>query len=50
VKGIPTVMFGPGRRYFIGTKMPGDDAVSIADMWTAVQVIRGVIRTMCRAD
>jgi hypothetical protein len=33
-KGIPTVMFGPGRRRFTGTEMLGDDSVSIADMWT----------------
>lgn len=49
-KGIPTVMFGPGRRRFTGTEMLGDDFVSIADMWTAVQVIRSVIGSLCRAN
>jgi acetylornithine deacetylase len=48
-KGIPTVMFGPGRRHFTGTEMLGDDIVSIADMWTAVGVIRGAIESLCRA-
>ena len=48
-KGIPTVMFGPGRRHFTGTGMLGDDHVSIADMWTAVEVIRDAVRTLCRA-
>jgi len=50
IKGIPTVMFGPGRRHFTGTEMLGDDSVSIADMWTAVEVIRGAIGSLCRAD
>jgi acetylornithine deacetylase/succinyl-diaminopimelate desuccinylase-like protein len=48
-KGIPTVMFGPGRRRFAGTEMLGDDSVSIADMWTAVEVIRHAIGSLCRA-
>lgn len=50
LKGIPTVMFGPGRRRFTGTEMLGDDFVSIADMWTAVQVIRSVIGSLCRTN
>lgn len=49
-KGIPTVMFGPGRRHFTGTEMLGDDSVSIADMWTALEVIRSGIRSLCCAD
>jgi acetylornithine deacetylase/succinyl-diaminopimelate desuccinylase-like protein len=48
-KGIPTVMFGPGRRRFAGSEMLGDDSVSIADMWTAVEVLRGAIGSLCRA-
>lgn len=48
-KGIPTVMFGPGRRHFTGNEMLGDDSVSIADMWTAVEVIRDAIGSLCRA-
>jgi succinyl-diaminopimelate desuccinylase len=48
-KGIPTVMFGPGRRRFTGNEMLGDDSVSFADMWTAVQVIRGAIGSLCRS-
>ena len=48
-KGIPTVMFGPGCRRFTGNEMLGDDSVSIADMWTAVEVMRGVIGSLCRA-
>jgi hypothetical protein len=48
-KGIPTVMFGPGRRHFTGTEMLGDDQVSFADMWTAVEVIRDSIRSLCRS-
>ena len=47
-RGIPTVMFGPGHRRFTGTEMLGDDSVSIADMWTAVDVLRYGIRTLCR--
>lgn len=47
-KGIPTVMFGPGRRQFAGTGMLGDDSVSFADMWTAVDVIRYAIGSLCR--
>lgn len=47
-KDIPTVMFGPGRRRFTGNEMLGDDSVSIADMWTAVEVIRGAIGSLCR--
>jgi acetylornithine deacetylase len=48
-KGIPTVMFGPGRRHFTGTEMLGDDQVSFADMWTAVEVVRDSIRSLCRS-
>jgi succinyl-diaminopimelate desuccinylase len=47
-KGIPTVMFGPGRRRFAGAEMLGDDSVSIADMWTAVEVVRSAIGSLCR--
>lgn len=47
-KGIPTVMFGPGRRHFTGAEMLGEDSVSIADMWTAVEVLRGAIGSLCR--
>jgi acetylornithine deacetylase len=48
-KGIPTVMFGPGRRHFTGTEMLGDDHVLVADMWTAVEVIRDSIGSLCRS-
>ena len=46
-KDIPTVMFGPGRRRFAGSDMLGEDSVSISDMWTAVAVFRGAIRSLC---
>ncbi|MCU0856677.1 MAG: M20/M25/M40 family metallo-hydrolase [Rhodobacteraceae bacterium] len=48
-KGIPTVMFGPGRRQFTGSEMLGDDFVSLGDMWTAVEVLRGAIGSLCRS-
>ena len=47
-KGIPTVMFGPGRRHFTGSEMLGDDIVSLGDMWAAVEVLRRAIGSLCR--
>jgi succinyl-diaminopimelate desuccinylase len=48
-KGIPTVMFGPGRRHFTGSEMLGDDRISLGDMWTAVEVLRESIKSLCRS-
>jgi acetylornithine deacetylase/succinyl-diaminopimelate desuccinylase-like protein len=48
-KGIPTVMFGPGRRHFTGSEMLGDDFISLGDMWTAVEVLRNAVRVLCRS-
>jgi acetylornithine deacetylase len=48
-KGIPTVMFGPGRRHFTGSEMLGDDFISLGDMWTAVEVLREAIGSLCRS-
>lgn len=48
-KGIPTVMFGPGRRHFTGSEMLGDDRISLGDMWTAVEVLRASIKSLCRS-
>ena len=48
-KGIPTVMFGPGRRHFTGSEMLGEDVISLDDMWTAVEVLRYTIASVCRA-
>jgi succinyl-diaminopimelate desuccinylase len=46
-KGIPTVMFGPGRRSFAGSGLLGDDHVSFQDMWSAVGILRQTIRQLC---
>jgi acetylornithine deacetylase len=48
-KGIPTVMFGPGRRHFTGSEMLGDDRISLGDMWTAMEVFRESIKSLCRS-
>jgi acetylornithine deacetylase/succinyl-diaminopimelate desuccinylase-like protein len=48
-KGIPTVMFGPGRRHFTGSEMLGDDFISLGDMWTAVEVLREAVGSLCRS-
>jgi succinyl-diaminopimelate desuccinylase len=41
--GIPTVMFGPGRRSFAGRGLLGDDVVSLDDTLVAASVIASAI-------
>ena len=41
--GIPTVMFGPGRRHFGGDGLLADDVVAIDDCVVAAQAIRNAI-------
>lgn len=44
--GIPTVMFGPGRRSF-GKDVVAAEAVPIDDCWTAAQALAGAISDFC---
>jgi succinyl-diaminopimelate desuccinylase len=41
--GIPTVMFGPGRRRFGGDGLLADDAVAVDDCLVAAAAIRSAI-------
>lgn len=45
--GIPTVMFGPGKRSFAGPGLTGEDAVSIEDCVTAAEILARVILKWC---
>jgi succinyl-diaminopimelate desuccinylase len=45
-RGIPTVMFGPGRRSF-GSDVTATEAVSFADCRRAADVLRGTIASLC---
>lgn len=49
-KGIPTPMFGPGRRDFSGEGLVGTDAVSIRDCEIAASVLTSAIRRLCGED
>ncbi len=46
-KGIPTPMFGPGKRRFSGEGLVGIDAVSIDDCLTAASVLLHSIDRLC---
>jgi hypothetical protein len=41
--GIPTVMFGPGRRRFGGEGLLADDVVAVDDCVAAAEAIRTAI-------
>jgi acetylornithine deacetylase/succinyl-diaminopimelate desuccinylase-like protein len=47
--GIPTVMFGPGRRSFSGGGLLGDDVVSLEDAAVAASVMAEAIMRHERA-
>lgn len=46
-KGIPTPMFGPGRRHFSGEKMLGLDAVSLQDCVESAAIFRHALLALC---
>lgn len=46
-KGIPTVMFGPGKRGFSGEGLVGADAVGVDDCRIAAAAIARCISTLC---
>ncbi|MDQ4059249.1 MAG: peptidase dimerization domain-containing protein [Actinomycetota bacterium] len=48
-KGIPTPMFGPGKRRFSGEGLVGVDAVSVDDCLTAASVLAHSIDSLCGA-
>jgi len=48
-KGIPTPMFGPGKRGFAGDGLIGADAIPIADCVTAADVLRRALDALCGA-
>lgn len=45
-RGIPTVMFGPGRRSF-GKDVVAEESVPVADCWVAARTLAGVISDLC---
>lgn len=46
-KGIPTPMFGPGKRKFAGKSLVGSDAVSIKDCLVAAAILAHAARELC---
>jgi succinyl-diaminopimelate desuccinylase len=44
--GIPTVMFGPGKRSF-GDDVLAAEVVSIEDCWTGARIYAGLIESLC---
>ena len=48
-QGIPTVMFGPGKRQFVGDGLLGTDAVSLIDCRAATNVLGGAVKEVCRS-
>lgn len=46
-KGIPTPMFGPGKRRFSGEGLVGADAVPVDDCEIAASVLAGAIEELC---
>ncbi|MGH2736106.1 MAG: M20/M25/M40 family metallo-hydrolase [Actinomycetota bacterium] len=46
-KGIPTPMFGPGKRSFSGPGLVGTDAVALGDCALAAQAIAHTIAELC---
>lgn len=46
-KGIPTVMFGPGKRHFAGPGLLAEDTVSFRDLWKGVEVLRHAMTRLC---
>jgi succinyl-diaminopimelate desuccinylase len=46
-KGIPTPMFGPGKRRFSGTGLIGDDMISIEECVAAARVLTRALKTLC---
>lgn len=48
-RGIPTPMFGPGKRHFAGEGLTGTDAVSLRDCSIAASAITFAIDRLCGA-
>jgi succinyl-diaminopimelate desuccinylase len=46
-KGIPTPMFGPGRRGFAGAGLIGADMIPVSECAVAARVLRHAIRGVC---
>lgn len=46
-KGIPTPMFGPGRRGFAGEGLVGTDMVAVSECESAARVLRQALRRIC---
>lgn len=46
-RGIPTPMFGPGKRGFAGASLVGTDLVPIADCQTAAEAIGHALTVLC---
>lgn len=46
-KGIPTPMFGPGKRHFSGEGLVGADAIPVDDCATGASVLAAVIDELC---
>jgi succinyl-diaminopimelate desuccinylase len=49
-RGIPTPMFGPGKRRFAGAGLTGTDAVSLRDCSIAASAIAFAIDNLCGVD
>lgn len=47
-QGIPTVMFGPGRRHFAGEGLLGSDAVALADCRAATRALTHLVNAICK--
>jgi len=48
-RGIPTVMFGPGRRSF-GSDVVTDEVVALDDCWDAARALAGLISDWCEPE
>ncbi|MFN2490698.1 MAG: M20 family metallopeptidase [Actinomycetota bacterium] len=46
-KGIPSPMFGPGKRHFTGAGLIGDDAIPVDDCITAARILRRALLQLC---